>query len=164
MSAADTTVHASAVLIGDRAVLIRGPSGSGKSRLAFGLILAGRARQIPAAILIGDDRVHLDRQGDTLTVRPAAALSGLIELHGLGIRRIDHAAHAAVGLVVDLAACDAARLPESDATHVIVGGVRLPRIPGAAGHDALPLVMAAIITSAWHSDRDAIGDCADGLR
>jgi HPr kinase/phosphorylase len=37
------SVHASAVLVGDRAVLIRGPSGSGKSRLAFDLILAGRA-------------------------------------------------------------------------------------------------------------------------
>ena len=49
------TVHASAVLVGDRAVLIRGPSGSGKSRLAFDLILAGRAGQIPAATLVGDE-------------------------------------------------------------------------------------------------------------
>ena len=44
---ANPTVHASAVLVGDRAVLIRGPSGSGKSRLAFDLILAGRSGQIP---------------------------------------------------------------------------------------------------------------------
>ena len=36
------SVHASAVLVGNRAVLIRGPSGAGKSRLAFDLILAGR--------------------------------------------------------------------------------------------------------------------------
>ena len=42
------SVHASAVLVGDRAVLIRGPSGSGKSRLAFDLILAGRSRPIAA--------------------------------------------------------------------------------------------------------------------
>ena len=39
----NATVHASAVQVGDRAVLIRGPSGSGKSRLAFDLILAGRS-------------------------------------------------------------------------------------------------------------------------
>ena len=45
------SVHASAVLVGDRAVLIRGPSGSGKSRLAFDLILAGRAGQVPPAVL-----------------------------------------------------------------------------------------------------------------
>ena len=45
-AADDASIHASAVLVGDRAVLIRGPSGSGKSRLAFDLILAGRAGQI----------------------------------------------------------------------------------------------------------------------
>ena len=60
--AAGASVHASAVLVGDRAVLIRGPSGAGKSRLAFDLILAGRAGQIAPAVLIGDDRVHLEAQ------------------------------------------------------------------------------------------------------
>jgi len=57
---AGLSVHASAVLVGNRAVLIRGPSGAGKSRLAFDLILAGRAGQIAPAVLIGDDRVHLE--------------------------------------------------------------------------------------------------------
>ena len=46
-NAQTASVHASAVLVGDRAVLIRGPSGAGKSRLAFDLILAGRSGQIP---------------------------------------------------------------------------------------------------------------------
>ncbi len=59
----DASVHASAVLVGNRAVLIRGPSGAGKSRLAFELILAGRAGQIPPAVLVGDDRVHLSVAG-----------------------------------------------------------------------------------------------------
>ena len=35
---ADSTIHASAVLAGTKAVLIRGPSGSGKSLLAWNLI------------------------------------------------------------------------------------------------------------------------------
>ena len=35
------TIHATAVLAGARAVLIRGPAGSGKSSLAFALIRAG---------------------------------------------------------------------------------------------------------------------------
>ncbi len=65
------SVHASAVLVGDRAVLIRGPSGAGKSRLAFDLILAGRAGQLPPAVLVGDDRVHLDTVDGQLWVRPA---------------------------------------------------------------------------------------------
>ena len=69
------SVHASAVLVGDRAVLIRGPSGAGKSRLAFDLILAGRAGQIPPAVLVGDDRVHLERERRAIG-RTAGARTG----------------------------------------------------------------------------------------
>ena len=122
-------MHASAVLVGDRAVLIRGPSGSGKSRLAFDLILAGRSGQLPPAILVGDDRVHLDTSGGNLIVRPARELAGLIEIRGLGIRRIEHVGEAVVGLVVDLAADDAERLPAAEALTIAIDGVELPRIP-----------------------------------
>src|SRR6185312_14371305 len=101
---ADASVHASAVKVGSRAVLIRGPSGAGKSRLAFDLILAGRAAQIPPAILVGDDRVHLDVRDGQLIVRPAPALAGLIEIRGLGLRCCDFASEVPIGLVVDLSA------------------------------------------------------------
>ena len=107
----DASVHASAVLVDNRAVLIRGPSGSGKSQLAFDLILAGRAGQIPKAVLIGDDRVHLQASNGQLLVRPARELAGLIEIRGLGIRGCEFASQAPVGLVVDLCADDAERLP-----------------------------------------------------
>ena len=50
------TVHASAVLIGARAVLIRGPSGSGKSRLAWELIEAARGGAVVFTRLVGEDR------------------------------------------------------------------------------------------------------------
>src|SRR2546421_8270943 len=109
------SVHASAVLVGNRAVLIRGPSGSGKSRLALDLILAGRSGQIPHAVLVGDDRVQLDAIEGQLVVRPARELTGLIEIRGLGIRRCDFVGEAVVGLIVDLAASDAARLPPPEA-------------------------------------------------
>jgi len=118
-----TTVHASAVLVGDRAVLIRGPSGSGKSRLAFELILAGRAGQLPPAVLVGDDRVYLDTAGEQLRVRPARELAGLIEIRGLGIRHLPFTAEAVVGLVVDLAAGDAERLPPPAALKTRVKGI-----------------------------------------
>src|SRR5215813_13691604 len=101
------TVHASAVKVGERAVLIRGLSGSGKSRLAFDLILAGRSGQLPATVLVGDDRVRLDTAGGELLVSAAPELAGLIEIRGLGVRRCDFVAEAKVGLVVDLAAPDA---------------------------------------------------------
>jgi HPr kinase/phosphorylase len=139
------TVHASAVLIGARAVLIRGPSGAGKSRLALELIEAARARRVRFAKLVGDDRVHLESANGRLLVRPSPNLAGLIELRGSGILRFDHEPGAVVGLVVDLAAADAERLPEPQQAEI--EGIKLPRLAVAAGDQALPGVLA-LITSA----------------
>ena len=136
--AGDASIHASAVLVGNRAVLIRGPSGSGKSRLAFDLILAGRSGQIAPAMLIGDDRVHLGVSAGQLIVRPTPALAGLIEIRGLGIRGCAFASDAVVGLAVDLDAADAARLPAPEALQTLVSGINLPRIPVGRGFAALP--------------------------
>ena len=136
------TVHASAVLIGARAVLIRGPSGSGKSRLALDLITAGRDGRLRFARLVGDDRVHLESAGGRLLVRPASTLAGLIEVRGAGIVRLDHESCAVVGLVVDLAATDAERLP--DKRPIEVEGIKIPRFAVAAGLEALPGVLALL--------------------
>ena len=140
--AGGATVHASAVLVGPRAVLIRGPSGAGKSRLAWELIEAARGGAVTFACLVGDDRVHLQAVGGRLLVRPAEALAGLIELRGVGILRRDHEACAVVGLVVDLAAADAERLPERDQT--VVEGLSIPRLAVAPAVTALPLVLARV--------------------
>lgn len=148
------SIHASAVLAGERAVLIRGPSGSGKSRLAFDLIMAGRAGQIAPARLVGDDRVHVWQHGRELMVRPAPALAGLIEIRGLGIRRCDFAAEARVGLVVDLDAADAERLPPPDSLQIRIHGILIPRIPVNAGFSPLPLVIAALTMTANSSSTD----------
>jgi serine kinase of HPr protein (carbohydrate metabolism regulator) len=144
--AAGASVHASAVLVGDRAVLIRGPSGAGKSRLAFDLILAGRSGQIAPAILIGDDRVYLETVGGRLVVRPARELAGLIEIRGLGIRRCEFAEEAIVGLVVDLSATDAERLPPPESLLIHLNGVKIPRIAASEAFSPLPLVVAALTT------------------
>ena len=153
------TVHASAVLVGDRAVLIRGPSGSGKSRLAFDLILAGRAGQLPPAILVGDDRVHLDTSAGNLIVRAAPELAGLIEIRGLGIRRIAHVSEAVVGLVADLAAEDGERLPAAEALTVRIYGVELPRIPVNLRYQPLPLIVAALTTTDGTASDRPSADC-----
>ncbi|MGY4305536.1 HPr kinase/phosphorylase [Bradyrhizobium sp. USDA 4369] len=147
MTFAPATVHASAVKIGERAVLIRGPSGSGKSRLAFDLILAGRTGQIPPAVLVGDDRVHLATRDGEMWARPAPALAGLIEIRGLGIRRCDFVSEARIGLVVDLMAEDAERLPPRSALRLNENGIELPRIPVGVGHSPLPLVVAVLLTT-----------------
>jgi serine kinase of HPr protein (carbohydrate metabolism regulator) len=139
-----TTVHASAVLAGARAVLIRGPSGAGKSRLALGLIDAARAGTLRFAKLVGDDRVYLTPAHGRLLVRPAEALAGLIEIRGVGIRQLPYEPSAVVGLVVDLAAADAERLPENDGQYAVIAGVKLPRLAVAAGQEALSAVLALL--------------------
>jgi serine kinase of HPr protein (carbohydrate metabolism regulator) len=133
------TIHATAVLIGAKAVLIRGPSGAGKSHLALDLI---QTRAMPFVRLVGDDRVHVEAVAGRLLVRPAPALAGLIEVRGLGIRQLPYELVAVVGLVVDLAAAAAARLPAENAAETVICGVTLPRLLAAPGEAALPLVLA----------------------
>lgn len=135
------TLHASAVLVGARAVLIRGPSGSGKSRLALRLLDAGGGR---FARLVADDRTAVTAAGGRLLARPAETLAGLIEVRGLGLRRLPHEPVAVVGLVVDLADPAAERMPQDPATIVTIQGVTLPRLGLPAGVDPLPVVLAAI--------------------
>lgn len=163
MSADGKSIHASAVLVDNRAVLIRGPSGSGKSRLVFDLILAGQSGQLPETMLVGDDRVHLDVRDGKLWVRPAPELVGLLEIRGLGIRRLDCATGAIVGLVVDLDATDAARLPEPEALRTALEGVELPRIPVGSGFAPLPLVVAALTTIEGLEVLRPLADCSKGI-
>jgi serine kinase of HPr protein (carbohydrate metabolism regulator) len=155
MTAGAPTIHASTVLVGAKAVLIRGPAGSGKSQLAWDLLqtaaqttgLATGLGGLPFARLVADDRVHHEVHTGRLLVRPAAELAGLIEIHGLGIRRLVFEPVAVVGLVVDLAAADAARLPSPQAETTVISGVNLPRLAVAAGMAALPLVLATLRTN-----------------
>ena len=157
---ASASVHASAVLVGNHAVLIRGPSGAGKSHLAFDLILAGRAGQLPLAVLVGDDRVHLEASNGQVLVRPARGLTGLIEIRGLGIRSCDFIEQAIVGLVVDLSAPDAARLPQPEALRTHICGVEIPRIPVGASYEALPLVLAGLIMTESSAFTQSSADCS----
>lgn len=141
-----STIHASAVLVGAKAVLIRGPAGSGKSWLAWNLLQAATQGLLPFARLVADDRVHHDVHAGRLLVRPALRLAGLIEIHGLGIRQMAFEPVAVVGLVIDLAATDAARLPDAKAATTVIVGITLPRLAIAAGQAALPLLLANLRT------------------
>jgi HPr kinase/phosphorylase len=137
------TIHASAVLIGARAVLIQGPSGSGKSSLALALMEPGT---LPFARLIADDRAEVEAMHGRLLVRPPPALVGQIEVRGLGIRRLPHESVAVVGLLVDLAAPDASRLPELTTQTREIEGITLPRLAVAPGQAPLAQVLSYLRT------------------
>lgn len=144
---APSTIHACAVLVGAKAVLIRGPSGAGKSRLAWDLLQSAAQGTLPFARLVADDRAYVEAHGSRVLVRPAPQLAGLIEIHGLSIRRLPYEPVAAVGLVIDLADADGGRLPAKESQEALVEGVVLPRLSVAPKANALPLVLAWLRTT-----------------
>ena len=94
-------IHATAVAIDGLALVILGPSRSGKSTLAAALMASShRQRRIK---LIGDDRVILTarRDGD-LVVQPHPRIAGFIERRGLGLVAVAHRASAPAAGIVDL--------------------------------------------------------------
>jgi serine kinase of HPr protein (carbohydrate metabolism regulator) len=115
---ARVSLHASCVDLQGTGVVRLGPPGCAKSDLALRLIDDG-------ARLVADDRLAVERHGDHLIARPPAAIAGLIEVRGLGIMQVDHAASSRLGLVVTLGAVEpASRLPEPGSYELL--GVPLP--------------------------------------
>ena len=145
--ASGPTIHASAVLVGAHAILIRGPTGSGKSQLALRLIEAAPHGPLIFSRLVADDRVHVAVAHGRLIARPARPLAGLIEIRGIGIGRFPYEEIAVVASVVDLAATTAQRLPEGPEAEAIIEGIRLPRLAVAPGRDAFPLILAALTSA-----------------
>ena len=106
-------LHASALAIKEAGVLIRGASGSGKSRLALALITAARANGAFCR-LIGDDRIKLENCSGRLIARGHSHILGQIEQRGVGILQLPFLPAAVIRLVVDLAPADQApRHPEA---------------------------------------------------
>ena len=118
-------VHASAVRLAGKGVLLLGASASGKSDLALRLLEAG-------AVLIADDQVYLSRDGGRLLARPPARLAGLIELRGIGIMRVPFEP-GTLDLAVDLLPPGSIAEPLPEPTSASWLGVDLPRIGVEAG-------------------------------
>lgn len=128
-------IHASAVLLGDRCVLITGASGAGKTGLALALIarMHGLGR---FGRLVGDDQLLLSAHRGTLICTAPHTISGLVEVRGLGPTYVPFHRRAVVDLVVRLVAADTAeRFPEPSTERI-------------ADCDVASLVLAA-------GDRDA---------
>ncbi len=120
-------IHATGIVLGAVGVLIRGPSGSGKSLLALELLDSWATRG-EAASLVSDDRVVLAERAGGLVMSPAPNIAGLIELRGRGILTRPYLTEAPVDLVVDLVD-ELVRMPEPSAFATELFGIHLARAP-----------------------------------
>ena len=107
------TLHASTVALDGRAVLIMGPSGSGKSDLALRLLDRG-------FVLVSDDQTIVKKQGDKLIASSPATIRGKLEIRGVGIVEMESSDNVPVALAVELTS-DISRLPDDSRERPILG-------------------------------------------
>ena len=113
------TLHCSTVAKDGRAVLITGPSGSGKSDLTLRLL----DREFT---LVSDDQTIIKKHGDRLIASAPPTIAGKLEIRGIGIVDIERLENAPVALLVELTG-EFARMPDDSRERPILG-VRLPLV------------------------------------
>ena len=80
-------IHGTAIAVGTAGLLFLGPSGIGKSSLAFACLASAKQLGLPSA-LIADDRVLVSRRDGTVIAECPPSIAGLIEIRGTGILTI----------------------------------------------------------------------------
>ena len=131
------TLHASCIAIDGRAVLIKGPSGSGKSDLALRLIDRG-------AVLVSDDYTIVRRNGDRLIASAPPTITGLIEIRGVGLVPMPFETDVPIALIVSIAE-EIDRMPE-DLELEVIAGISIPHCAIVALEASAPMKVEFLLT------------------
>ncbi|NQV22655.1 MAG: serine/threonine protein kinase [Rhodospirillales bacterium] len=111
-------LHGTCIEVDGAGVILRGPSGSGKSDLALRLMDEG-------ARLVADDQIQTNVQSHRLLAAAPDTIDGLIEVRGIGVISVPSMASVEVELVIDLLPPESVqRMPEP--SYVEIEGIQLP--------------------------------------
>lgn len=135
-------LHASCVAIKNKAVLISGPPGSGKSDVALRLIDSG-------AQLVADDQTELRIEGEALLASPPTSIAGLMEVRHIGLLRLPFVTNVPIALYVDLVpeSEKLERLPELDSILLLDHPVRRLSLPSFAASTPTKIRAALLYSS-----------------
>ena len=129
------TLHASTVALNGRAVLIMGPSGSGKSDLALRLIDRGFT-------LVSDDQTIVKKQGGKLLASAPSNIRGKLEIRGVGIVDMEMTDNAPIALAVELTS-DITRMPDDSRERPMLGiGIPLISVDAMTASAASKVALA----------------------
>jgi serine kinase of HPr protein (carbohydrate metabolism regulator) len=121
-------IHGTAIVVGETGLLFLGPSGVGKSSLAFACIASAKQLGLFAS-LIADDRVLVSERDGRLVAECPPSIAGLIEIRGTGILQIPSVFSAKIHFAVLLGdPATAERLPPDDERVEVAGTISLPVI------------------------------------
>ncbi|MEM6463044.1 MAG: HPr kinase/phosphatase C-terminal domain-containing protein [Pseudomonadota bacterium] len=133
--------HGTALVAGETGILILGPSGSGKSRLALEFMqsaaVAGRF-----SALVADDQVLLDEFNGRLVAMAPEPIAGLLEIRGSAIVSVHHLPRAVIHMLVRIRAdSEEERLPDPEEALTLGSGISLPVLHMKPGTLPDPLIL-----------------------
>ncbi|MER8975211.1 MULTISPECIES: HPr kinase/phosphorylase [unclassified Mesorhizobium] len=137
-------IHGTAILIGDRGILITGPSGLGKTTLALALIDHCSQRGLFSR-LIGDDQLYAADCDGRLVCRAPASIAGLVEVPGFGPKPLQFEPSCVIDLIIRLVPAGKMARFQEDCSELVVGvPVRRIDLAGRNVAAALPAVMSRL--------------------